>query len=107
MDIDLDLMGPGTDYHGLIQKVAYRQWTQCHNAADWCWREAKRIIRAASSDRYYSYKLGNPVSLHECLEWEANEIKNESPHMSQDDTWYMALDKLADLVMDTACRHSL
>ncbi len=98
MDIGtLDRMGPGTDYHGLFQRVAYKLHQQCSNPATWCWNRAKEKILTANMR--YPDKFGEPQSFHHHLQEEAFNIANEQPHISAVGAWYAALDRRADLAM--------
>ncbi|GEM_PF-3514394 len=98
----LDEQRPGSDSHGLIQRVAFLVWIAGSGVSPQAdWEKAKEIISESAycgtADHWGQVK--NPEIYHNTLEWTANGISREKgtdPVAS----WYLAQDHWANQIFD-------
>lgn len=94
----LDEQRPGSDLHGLIEKVAFLVWMSTGAPSTENWEKAKGIIL----DSGYAYthgQVGTPEEYHRTLEWTACNIGwTEKTDMNT--SWYKAQEHWAEQIFN-------
>ncbi len=81
----LDAQRPGSDLHGLIEKIAFLVWMNIGLPQDENWKSAKNILLESG----YSVQIDTPEQYHQTLEWTADGIRRNT-NADQDSSWYQA-----------------
>ncbi|MBM3304259.1 MAG: DUF2934 domain-containing protein [Candidatus Aenigmarchaeota archaeon] len=93
---------PGSDAHGLIERIAYRIWQKTGDKpgrdAIYDWHCAEVAAQNACADWPHIFGEG-AARFYEQLRCRAEAINDEFPGNAPEENWYRALDSFADLVM--------
>lgn len=87
---------PGSDVHGLIERVAYRFYSKnrcCTENPEENWFFALSSVNVA--EQYWPHVFESPERYHSSLEWTADTIRKEEK-VDQNTAWYKAQDYWAD-----------
>ncbi len=88
--------GPGTDVHGLVERVAFDLYVYRLSTRDnpfENWTDAQRRVSLVA--RHYRHIFSSPHNYHHSLEWAADMRKTQG----QEGSWYAAQNHFADLVI--------
>jgi hypothetical protein len=81
----LDEQRPGSDLHGLIERIAYFVWRgNPATPAESNWDTAKTIIQTLGWSQ-----ISSPEKYHHTLEWTADGI-HKAKNTDQNTSWYLA-----------------